>query len=379
MAQTVLSGADALLQAADFLREHRVKKLLLVHDAAFPFLSVHEALEHLPVETVRFSDFLPNPLYEDVVKGVTLFRQEQCDAILAVGGGSTIDVAKCIKLYCKMDPEAFYLTQKAEDSGVLLLAMPTTAGTGSEATRYAVIYYRGEKQSVTHESLVPDCAILEKSVLKTLPAYQKKCTLLDALCQAIESWWSVHSCRESIAFSRKAIALITENLDGYLAGDGEAAGAVLLGAHYAGRAINLTQTTAAHAMSYKLTSFYHIPHGHAVAVCLPGLWRHMLECADHRPEQCADARGAAYLRTVFKEIAGALPGSGGENGDGDPERAVCWFEALLRRLEIRPPVILPETLDLLAASVNPVRLKNNPVALTGEELRALYEGMMENG
>ena len=157
-------------------------------------------------------------------------------------------------------------------------------------------------------------------------------------------------------------------MDAYLAGDENAAEEILLGANYAGRAINLTQTTAAHAMSYKLTSYYHIPHGHAVAVCLPGLWRHMLA----NLENCIDARGAAYLRDVFEEIADAL------HAGRDPERAVREFEQLLERLDIRPPAIDPEALDLLAASVNPVRLKNNPVALTEKELRALYENLMGN-
>ena len=90
------------------------------------------------------------------------------------------------------------------------LAMPTTAGTGSEATRYAVIYYDGKKQSVTHDSVVPDVAILEPKVLKTLPLYQKKCTMMDALCQGIESWWSMNSTDESKA-REKMEKLLSKN------------------------------------------------------------------------------------------------------------------------------------------------------------------------
>lgn len=366
MGHIISGGGDAARKMEEILQVHDIKKLFVVHDAAFSFLQEAEQIKSLSVPKVFFSDFTPNPLYEDVKKGVMLFRNEACEAILAVGGGSTIDVAKCIKLYCKMNPDQNYLSQPAEDSGVLLIAMPTTAGTGSEATRFAVIYYNGEKQSVNHESIIPDYAILEKGVLRTLPLYQKKCTLLDALCQAIESWWSVNSCEESRLYAKKAISLIMENLDAYLTGDESAAEAVLLASNYAGRAINLTQTTAAHAMSYKLTSRYHIPHGHAVAICLPVLWRHMLA----EPVRCIDERGAGHLVYVFKEIAEALQTE-------TPESAVVKFENLLARLNIEPPAIPEEDLDLLAASVNPDRLKNNPVALTREELRALYKKLAD--
>ncbi len=129
--------------------------------------------------------YTPNPLYEQVCGGVNLFNKEQCELIVAIGGGSTIDVAKCIKLYCKMDSRINYLKQETFDSGITLIAVPTTAGTGSESTRHAVIYYEGVKQSISHTSIIPDYAVLEPSVLKTLPVYQKKCTMLDALCQAM--------------------------------------------------------------------------------------------------------------------------------------------------------------------------------------------------
>ena len=184
------------------------KKLLLVVDSSFPFLNIKEEIESISIPYVVFDDFTPNPLYEDVCKGVDLLNAEHCDTILAVGGGSSMDVAKCIKLYCRMSKEKLYLDQEYKETGIQLIAIPTTAGTGSESTRYAVIYYDGKKQSVTHESIIPNVAILEPKVLKTLPLYQKKCTMLDALCQGIESWWSVNSTEESRDLSRQAVETI---------------------------------------------------------------------------------------------------------------------------------------------------------------------------
>ena len=221
----------------------------------------------------QLSFFTPNPLYEDVCKGIKLFNAKGCDTIIAVGGGSSIDVAKCIKLYCKMSDDRLYLEQEYKDTGVKLIAIPTTAGTGSESTRYAVIYYDGKKQSVTHESIIPDVAILEPKVLKTLPLYQKKCTMMDALCQGIESWWSVNSTDESKEYSKIAVESIMKWWKEYIfENTDESAQHIMNAANYAGRAICITQTTAPHAFSYKITSLYGLPHGHAVAVCLPEIW-----------------------------------------------------------------------------------------------------------
>ena len=189
--QHICKGLQSIETA---LKEVSSKRYMLVHDPSFHHLPVKDYVK----PDVVFDDFTSNPLYEQVCKGVELFNAHHCDAIIAVGGGSTIDVAKCIKLYCKMDPTMNYLQQEYRDSGVPLIAIPTTAGTGSESTRYAVIYYEGKKQSVTHESIIPTYAILEPRLLKTLPLYQKKCTMLDAMCQCIESLWSVNSTDESM-------------------------------------------------------------------------------------------------------------------------------------------------------------------------------------
>ena len=101
------------------------RKFLLVRDNVYDYLNIKDFFNEFP--HVEFSDFTPNPLYEQVCKGVELFNEEQCELIVAVGGGSTIDVAKCIKLYCRMDSSINYLKQKSFDSGITLIAVPTTA------------------------------------------------------------------------------------------------------------------------------------------------------------------------------------------------------------------------------------------------------------
>ena len=323
-----------------------------------------------------FSDFTPNPLYEQVSNGIELLKTSNCDTILAVGGGSAIDVAKCIKLaVLAQEGNAAIIpplvsTRVACDGAKLpFIAIPTTAGTGSESTHNAVMYYEGAKQTVTNDGVLPDYAILEPSVLKTLPLYQKKCTMMDALCQGIESWWSVNSTEESYEYSRKTIELIMANWRKYIfENDEEAAKQIMLAANYGGRAINITQTTAAHAFSYKITSLYKLPHGHAVAVCLPEIWEYMIGHMD----KCIDNRGKKYLSGVFALISKAM---GGES----PNEAIAEFRQMMEEMDLKNPVAREreKEIDILSHSVNPVRLKNNPISLDVSVIRRLYEMILQ--
>ena len=339
-------------------------KVLLVCDSSFPFLNIKDDIERMGVPHITFDQFTPNPLYEDVCKGVDLFQSGKCDTILAVGGGSSLDVAKCIKLYCQMDKDKLYLEQEYKDTGVKLIAIPTTAGTGSESTRYAVIYYNGKKQSVTHDSIIPDVAILEPKVLKTLPVYQKKCTMMDALCQGIESWWSVNSTDDSKKLSKEAVGTIMHWWHEYIFKNTDAsAEAIMNAANLAGQAICITQTTAPHAFSYKITSLYKLPHGHAVAVGLPVIWEYMVGNMD----KCIDSRGQEYLAGIFNEIANAMDCR-------NPTDAIAKFRQMVEEMELKNPVARnrEEELKILSASVNPVRLKNNPVEMSIDTIACLY-------
>lgn len=363
--QTIINGIDH-----DHLGEalKGSTRVLLVCDSSFPFLSIKDDIERMELPHVVFDQFTPNPLYEDVCKGVDLLQETHCDTILAVGGGSSLDVAKCIKLYCKMDKDKLYLEQEYKETGVKLIAIPTTAGTGSESTHYAVIYYKGKKQSVTHDSIIPNVVILEPKVLETLPLYQKKCTMMDALCQGIESWWSVNSTDESKLYSKIAVQMIMQYWKEYIfRNTKEAAEGIMIAANHAGRAINIAQTTAPHAMSYKLTSMYGLPHGHAVAICLPIVWQYMIE----HTEQCIDPRGKDYLKNIFDDIAHALEYPSTYD-------ALSFIQSLLMTLELNGPESKNKMADIetLTQSVNPIRLKNSPVPFDYYILKTFYQSII---
>ena len=363
MQQEVIVTTAVRDELGRILARHDVQKLLLVVDAAFPLLETREEYLDLPLPCSIFDAFTSNPLYEDVVAGVSCFRRQHCDAILAVGGGSAIDVAKCIKLYSGLDETRLYLDQEYRANDILLIAIPTTSGTGSESTRYAVIYHEGKKQSVTHGSNVPRYALLDPRNLVTLPLYQKKCTMLDALCQSIESWWSIHSTEASRAYARQALTLILAGMDDYLQNRDSGNLNMLRAANLAGRAINLTQTTAAHAMSYQITSLYGVPHGRAAFICLPFVWEYMWSCV-------AEDDGAGALRELFSDIAHAL-------GHGDVAGAIRFLHALDGRLFAEDRLHFDAgDIPQLVASVNPTRLSNNPIALPEEVLTELYRAIV---
>ena len=354
-----------------YLKKLQVKNLLLVCGKSIEKQTCYSYFtsldERLGITVSLFQDFTPNPTYESVVQGVKYFLENQCDGIAAVGGGSAMDVAKCIKLYSNMDHEQNYLTQTIVPNEIPLIAIPTTAGTGSEATRYAVIYYKGEKQSVTHESCIPLAVLLDPDMLRSLPEYQRKVTMLDALCHAIESFWSVHATQISQSYAREAIQTILRYKDEYLDNTAEGNSKMLYASHLAGKAINITQTTAGHAMSYKLTSLYGIAHGHAAALCVNKLWPFMLK-TDKRI--CTDPRGMEYLQTMFVNLSNCM-------GAEDAYQASKYFSDFLKELKLEIPMAKEADYDVLCTSVNPVRLKNHPVKLEHVDIEELYHQILE--
>ena len=398
MEQKIITSDNGYMKLDTWIIGNSIRKLLLVCDDSIKYqkeLSIHmDGLGgNIGVDVVSFSGFQPNPLYENVVEGVRLFREEDCDGIMAVGGGSAMDVAKCIKLYSGMDGDGengSYLTQEYVANAIPFIAVPTTAGTGSEATRYAVIYYKDKKQSITSTSFIPDAVMMDPDCLLTLPDYQKKATMMDALCHAIESYWSVNSTDESKEYSRQAIHLIIENMDDYIGGmaSPETRRNMLMAANVAGKAINITQTTAGHAMCYKLTSMFGVAHGHAAALCDRVLYKWMAECADMDCDDsdfdkkcsaegdrdrlivcgnadCIDPRGGGYLKGVLDEIGHAM---GCENARDGAAKLVEIFD----ELELEVPTATDEQYEVLKTSVNPDRLRNHPVRLHEEIIDKLY-------
>lgn len=346
----------------DFFKQKKVNRILLVCGNSINQLEIGEyfsSLENrLGIKVIRFSAFEPNPTYESVVEGVKVFVQEKIELIVAVGGGSAMDVAKCIKLYSNMDHSRNYFEQEIVPNNIDFIAIPTTAGSGSEATRFAVITYKGEKVSVMDDSLLPSLVLLDATTLRSLPLYQKKSTMLDTLCHAIESYWSIHSTDESKSFAKQAIQLVVANKDDYLNNTDDGNEKMLLASNLAGKAINITKTTAGHAMSYKITGLYNTAHGHAVALCVLHLFPYM---SAHMGD-CVDSRGKEYLEKTIQEIEEMLGGR---------------FADFYNALEMDKPKANRKEFEILKSSVNKDKLKNHPVALDENAIDYLYHQILD--
>lgn len=205
-------------------------------------------------QAVRFSDFAANPKIEDLCRALNAFKASEAKLIISVGGGSALDVAKLVNYFAAagVDPVSYTEGKRGcGDAFCPLLAVPTTAGTGSEATHFATLYIGFEKISVADKRMTPSHIWLNSAFTSTMSTYLTACTGFDALAQAIESYWAVGSTEESKHYSEKAIKLCLQHLEGaVLAPTAEHRAGMLNAAHFAGRAINISKTTAAHAMSY---------------------------------------------------------------------------------------------------------------------------------
>ncbi|MBO7423396.1 MAG: phosphonoacetaldehyde reductase, partial [Oscillospiraceae bacterium] len=304
-----------------------------------------------------YSGFHSNPDLKDSEEGAALYVREQCDGLISVGGGSSIDTAKAIKarLNAKSEDDVVH-SRLDENTACPHIAVPGTAGTGSEATQIAVAYVNGDKVSLNHISLRPDGVILDASLLDSLPLYHKKSCALDALSQGIESYWSRGSNDESKVHAFLAIIGVLDNLKAYLSGDPHAAEEMLDASYQSGKAIQITRTTAAHAMSYMLTKKMGLAHGHACFLTLPVLWESMQEKEE--------------MQDMLKDLCTKMR-------LGDIRMVPKLLRGILYDLEMKIPAVPDENvLDELASSVNTERLNNHPVKMTKEEIKQIYRRAM---
>lgn len=367
----------AISQVGSILDDMGAESVLLVtHTEAYEnsgaSTQLRDALTNRRV--VSFTSFEPNPKLHDAERAIELLKSSPCDAVLAVGGGSAIDMAKLICIFAAQETsprEAIADSTNLKPKTLPFIAIPTTAGTGSEATHFAVVYVDGKKVSIAHPSLLPDFSILDPELTNNLPRKLTAVTGLDALCQGIESLWSVQSTDKSKAYAREAVKLAWNHLESaVLAPTGESRLAMCRASHLAGRAINISKTTAPHAISYFITSHCGVPHGHAVALTLGPM---LIYNSEVSADDVGDPRGVAYVQRTVDEILQIL-------GFRSAEEAAHEFSRLMK--SIGCPTQLKDIgqfdadiLRQIADNVNLERLKNNPRTLERNSLERLLESI----
>ena len=294
-------------------------------------LSAFEVQESQPVGE--------NPKIQFVEEFVESYRALGIDAVVGIGGGSVIDVAKmAAKSFAQKRPK--------------LIAVPTTSGTGSEVTPYVSLETREKKKiTVTDDAFFPDWAIVDPLLCESMPPFVTASTGMDALSQSIEAFWSVHHTPFSDAHALRSVSLVVPNIRRVVSAprDNEARFAMALGSCESGLAIAQTATTAVHAVSYPITTYFDVPHGHACALTLAEFLR--FNEGVMKEDRYADLWKAMNVRSAL-EAADAVEKMMNDIG----------LERRLSQLGVDMEVVIEH-------GFRPDRVKNNPRELTPEALR----------
>lgn len=320
----------------------------------------------------KIDRFHANPRMTDIEQNLRAIRNARYDAVLAIGGGSAMDMGKILAALSQQDASPRDIVRgdrKIEQPALPIIAVPTTAGTGAEATHFSAIWVEGVKHSLADRSMLPLHAAVDPELTYSLPPDITASTGLDALCQAIESLWSVGANEQSSAFAMRAVQLALEHLETAV---NDPTPAARLGmceaAHLAGRAINISKTTASHAISYTLTSQFGVPHGVATALTIGPMLAYNAGVSER---DCTDPRGPARCAEVIDRLIKVI-------GCIDVADAQHRIDTLLEQLGCpnrlsKVGVTEAKQRQMIAQHVNTERLSNNPRALDVEKIAQLLE------
>ena len=349
MEQQAYLGRDSIKELIPLLRKHNVHHVFLVRGKGSYTTCgaediINDALAVVGCGVTEFYDFSENPKCEDMLKGIQVLKECNADIIIAVGGGSVLDMSKLIRFFSCYKGDVTDKSFEKIAELLPLIALPTTAGTGAEATHFAVVYKNKVKFSAEHEDMLPDYAIIYPPFTYRNPKYLTACTGFDALAQSIEAFWNLNATDESDAYAEKAIKLLWPNLPNVVNNPTEELrDKVAEGSYWAGRAINITKTTAPHAFSYPFTTYYGYPHGHAVALTFPYFFE--LNCGEKNKDRLRV--GTLLSMLDFND----------ETSLFDKINRYITSIGLDRRKDIDVDI------KTICDQVNLERLKNNPVIL----------------
>lgn len=274
-------GEFARKEIVTEIGKHQFQKALIVSDQDLVKCGVVGKIEEVLKENNTpyevFDEVKPNPTIENVKAGLASFKSSGSDFILAVGGGSAIDTAKAVAVIAN-NPEnedvvSLEGMDKSKNMAVPLIAVPTTAGTGSETTMDYVITNTQEKRKMAcmDSKVVPVAAILDTDIMASLPLKLTAATAMDALTHAVESYLSKGAFSFSEMLSLKAVSLISENFLKVLENpkDYEVRKQLAIAQYLAGMSFTNVGLGIVHSMAHPLSAFYDVPHGVANALILP--------------------------------------------------------------------------------------------------------------
>ncbi len=371
---TIISQLGAVNQLGEICKKRGITRPLVVTDAGIVKLGMLERVESLlkdaGLEVESFCDVVADPPEEVVYAGIEKATAFQADGVIGFGGGSSMDTAKLVALIARSGeklPEIYGVDQ-VQGARLPLILIPTTAGTGSEATAVAIVT-TGEttKMGVVSQQLYPDIAVLDAELTVGLPAHITAMTGVDAMVHAIEAYTSRHKKNPySDMLAREAIRLMAGSIEKatHQGEDLSARQAMLLGACLAGQAFANAPVAAVHALAYPLGGHYHLPHGLTNSLVLPHVLRF-------------NAQEASALYAELAEIV-VDPNALAECVDARCNQFIDYLVTLMKGLGM-PTTLqemkIPESdLPMLASEAMKQQrlLQNNPREVTEADALAIY-------
>jgi alcohol dehydrogenase class IV len=372
---TIITGAGASEKVGEQAKRLGATNVLIVTDPGIAKIGyadqISQNLHNAKIATSIFSDVTPDPTLQNVTDGLKQYRAEKCDLIVSIGGGSAIDCGKGIAMKLTNDGEfADYMgVDKIPNPSASLIAIPTTAGTGSEVTKVTVITdtERNVKMMLSSACLLASVALVDPLLSLTTPPHLTAAVGVDALTHAIEAYISKRAQPITDALALEAIKLISGSLRQAWA-DGENIPArtdMMLGASIAGMAFSNSSVALVHGMSRPIGAYFHIHHGLSNAVLLLDVMEFSVVGAPKRFADIAQAMG--------EPIDGLSPMK-------QADAAISAVERLVN--DIQMPRLgeigidkekFEQVIDQMAAdAIASGSPANNPRQATAEEIAALY-------
>lgn len=373
----LLQGEGCILRLPEFMKEKGLNKVLIVTDQGIAKIglmdSMLNALDQGKTEYVVYDKTVPNPTIDNIEEAYALYRKEKCNGLIAFGGGSSMDCAKGVaaraanpKKTVRQMKGLFKVRKKLPD----IIAIPTTSGTGSEATVAAVITdsRTHEKYAMNDIVLIPRYAVLDPVLTEKLPPNITSTTGMDALTHAVEAYIGRSNTKRTKELSRKAVKLIFDNIyEAYSNGSNLTARENMQKAsYYAGAAFTRAYVGNAHAVAHTLGGFYSTPHGLANAVILPYILDTYGSCIYKKLAELSDLTGIT------------------EKGDNEEQKAKKF---ILHIREMNKSMNIPDKIKGISKKDIPVMAKRAekeanpvypvPVILSKDELAKIYYLIME--
>ena len=306
--------AGSVKELPEIIMCHKCTHVLIITDGGIMKLGLtrrlEKALKEAGIPYTIYDKTVANPTTVNVREALELYHKEGCDAIIGFGGGSSMDCAKAVGA-CAVKPNQSLAQMKGilkvHKKLPLLMAVPTTAGTGSETTLAAVITDADTryKYAINDFPLIPRYAVLDPKVTLSLPPFITATTGMDALTHAVEAYIGNSTTIDTRRDALKAVKLIFENIDiAYEHGDNiQARRNMLHASFYAGCAFTKSYVGYVHAVAHSLGGQYNVPHGLANAILLPLVLREYGSCIDKKLHKLAIAAGLADKNTPDHEAA----------------------------------------------------------------------------